>query len=425
MARTDTLIVGAGQAALALSRELTLAGHDHVLLERGRIGERWRSERWDSLALLTPNWANLLPGQAPTADPDGYLTGRAWATELERYARSFGAPVRRRTTVTAVRRGRRGFAVETDDGAWSAGAVVVAAGECGAPVRPACAAAAPTHLHQLDAAAYRSPDRLPAGGVLVVGSGPSGHQIAHELALAGRDVTLALGRHARIPRTYRGHDVWSWLEALGDLRRTRAELGHDPLERPTPGFPLDGRDGGRTLDLAVLSDLGVRVTGRVVGFDGDRVRFGGELTATAAEADERLRTLLARIDEHIAARPDAGAFPPPELPRTVRLDAVPRTLSLRGAGITTIVWATGFRPHHPWLRVRGAVGSNGRIRHRRGVTPVPGLFVLGARWQHRTTSHQIGGVGADARHLAAHVARAAAGAQPAGRRATAVRASSS
>src|SRR4051794_3175515 len=273
MPTTDTVIIGAGQAGLALSRLLANAGREHVVLERGRIGERWRSERWDSLALLTPNWANLLPGQRPTADPDGYLTARAWTTELERYACSFGAPVRERTPVTAVRRGRRGFTVDTDAGTWSASAVVVAAGECGAPVRPACATAAPAQLHQLDAAAYRSPGRLPTGGVLVVGSGPSGHQIAHELALAGRDVTLALGRHARIPRTYRGHDVWSWLEALGDLRRTRAELGHDPLERPTPGFPLDGRDGGRTLDLAVLTDLGVRLTGRVAGFEGDRVRF--------------------------------------------------------------------------------------------------------------------------------------------------------
>src|SRR3712207_2436340 len=231
--RADTVIIGAGQAGLALSRWLTADGHDHVLLERGRIGERWRTERWDSLALLTPNWANRLPGEARAADPDAFLSGPEFVASLERYARSFGAPVHDGTTVLSVRRTSREhgsgrgcgpFEVKTDRGDWEADNVVVASGDCAVPATPWFAESAPADIDQLHAARYRSPAGLRPGGVLVVGSGPSGHQIAHELAAAGRRVVLSVGRHARIPRRYRGRDIWSWMHELGELDRTLDEL---------------------------------------------------------------------------------------------------------------------------------------------------------------------------------------------------------
>jgi putative flavoprotein involved in K+ transport len=373
--RTGTLIIGAGQAGLALSHHLAAAGLDHVLVERGRIGERWRSERWDSLALLTPNWANRLPGQDAPADPDGFMTGAAFVDELERYAGM--APVLEHTTVSRV---SPGFEVETSRGRFRADQVVLATGECAEPAVPAFAAAAPVpHLH---ASRYRNPGALPPGGVLVVGSGASGHQIAYELATAGRDVTLAVGRHGRVPRRYRGRDIWWWLRELGDLDRTRDQLDRDPFDRPRPALPLDGRDGGRTLDLGVLSAAGVRVAGRLTGFEGRGARFDASLPMTMAAADAQMHRVLDRIDAFAGG---AGERPAPiELPD-------------RGdAPFESVVWATGFRSQ---LR---------EFTHRRGVTTTPGLYVLGARWQHRMTSHQIGGVGADAAYLAGRIAQRSA-----------------
>lgn len=405
----DTVIVGGGQAGLALSRLLTDARHDHVLLERGRIGERWRSERWDSLALLTPNWANRLPHDDEPADPDAYDSGSEFVARLQRYARSFGAPVREHTTVTAVDRVPGGLRVRTDRGEWTARNVVIASGDCAVPVVPPFATAAPADVEQLHSSRYRAPEGLAPGGVLVVGSGPSGHQIADELARAGRNVVFAVGRHSRIVRRYRGHDIWSWLQALGDLSRSLDEHRHDPRTRVRPALPLDGRDGGRTIDLGVLAGAGVRIAGRLDGFAGDHALFGSGLEANVADADERLHRLLRRIDAQIGSRADRQAFPPAAPIAPISLPAPPRAIDLAADGISTIIWATGYRRHYPWLHVPGVVGSDGGILHDRGRTAVPGLFVLGTRWQYRMTSHQIGGVGADAAFLAEHMGAGAAG----------------
>jgi len=397
----DTVIIGGGQAGLALSRLLTKAGHDHVVLERGRVGERWRSERWDSLALLTPNWANRLPHDDAPVDPDAYTSRSDFVATLERYARSFGAPLRERTTVTAVARAGTGFRVGTDRGDWAADNVVVATGDCAVPVVPWFATSAP--VEQVHASRYRSPATLAPGGVLVVGAGPSGHQIADELARAGRSVVLAVGRHARIVRRYRGRDIWAWLDELGELSRSFEDLPAHARHRPRPALPLDGREGGRTIDLGVLADAGVRLAGRLEGFAGGHALFGPGPGADIADADARLARLLARIDEHIAARPDRDAFPPAE-----RVSATPApspfpALDLPAAGVSAIVWATGYRRHFPWLRIPDVAGDDGGIVHDRGRTAVPGLYVLGMRWQSRMTSHQIGGVGPDAAVLAAHI----------------------
>ena len=333
-----------------------------MLVERGRTGERWRSARWDSLALLTPNWANRLPGEPAPADPHGFETGAAFAERLARYGAD--APVLEHTSVDAI---TPGFRVETSRGVWRADDVVLATGECALPLVPGFAATAP--VPQLHVSEYRNPASLPDGGVLVVGSGSSGHQLAYELAVAGREVTLAVGRHSRIPRRYRGQDIWEWLRDLGDLDRPG-----EPPARPSPALPLDGRDGGRTLDLGVLAAAGVHVRGRLTGFT---AFDDAGLVLNMAAAEARMHRLLDRID---ALAGGTGERPAPiELPAP------------QDAPFASVVWATGYRPDRQWPA------------HRRGVTDVPGLYVLGTRWQHRLTSHQIGGVGADAAFLAQQI----------------------
>jgi putative flavoprotein involved in K+ transport len=394
MRRTDTLIAGAGQAGLALSRFLTLAGQDHVVLERGRVGERWRSERWDSLHLLTPNWLNVLPGSAGHDDPDGFLDRDGFAAYLERYAASSGAPVVEHAEVRRMRRDGTGFRVDSDAGRWLARHVVVATGDCDLPRVPAAAAELPDGVTHLHTSRYRSPDALPPGGVLVVGAGASGQQVALELQRSGRDVFLAVGRHARAPRRYRGRDVWAWLALLGDLAQTVDEVRDPVAARRAPTFPLNGS----RLDLRVLHDAGVVVTGRLVGIARGRATFDTlGLAAELAAADHRMGRLLERIDAHIGER---GLDVPDEPhPDRVALPPGPASLKLLRAGVRTVIWATGYRRGYPWLDAP-ALGADGELVHRRGQTVVPGLHVLGLRFQHRRSSHLIGGVGTDARLLA-------------------------
>ena len=388
--RVETLVVGAGQAGLALSHELTLRGRDHVVLERGRIGERWRSERWDSLALLTPNWLNGLPGAAELPDRDGFLARDELVAHLERYARSFGAPVVEGVTVLSV---TPGFEVETDAGTWCADNVVVASGACDVPAIPACGAAAP--VAAFHASAYRNPEELPDGAVLVVGAGPSGQQIALELSRAGRDVVLSAGRHTRIPRRYRGRDAFAWLNALGHFAKTIDQMSDPVAARRAASFPLDGRGGGEDLDLGVLERAGVRLTGRLTGFAGRHALFADDLVENARAADASMRRTLARID--------AVAGGPAEHVADVELEPGPRSLDLSGEGFGSIVWATGYRRTYPWLHA-DVLDPHGEIEHHRGVTDEPGLYALGLRFLHRRDSHFLGGVGRDATYIAEHIA---------------------
>lgn len=397
--RTGTVIVGAGQAGLALSRHLTARGHPHILLERGRAGERWRSERWDSLALLTPNRLNRLPGEPAPADPDSFQPARAFVQRLETYARSFAAPVREDTEVTTVERTDAGFLVRAGRLRWRAGAVVVATGDCGAPAVPALAREVPPGIGQLHSSAYTRPAALAPGGVLVVGAGPSGQQIARELRLAGRDVVLAAGRHARSPMRYRGRDIWHWLEALGDLDRRVEELPDPEAARRTPSLALSGADGGADIDLGVLDHLGIAITGRLEGFDRGVARLADDLPHQVGDAERRLARLLGRIDGHA----DRHGAVPADPVRPVALPPAPRALDLAARTIRTVIWATGFRRAYPWLDVPEALDDGGELVQRHGITPVPGLAALGLRFQRTRRSHFIGGVGADARLLAAGI----------------------
>jgi putative flavoprotein involved in K+ transport len=400
--QTDTLVIGAGQAGLSLSRQLARAGHQHAVLDRGRIGERWRSERWDSLNLLTPNSLNRLDGAAPHSDPSGYLGRAAFVDYLRRYADAVGAPVHEHVTVRAVERSGAAFRVDTDGGSWQARNVVVATGDSADPRIPPVAASAPRDLLQIHTNRYRNPAALPPGGILVVGAGPSGQQIAAELRRAKRPVVLAVGRHARMMRRYRGHDIFHWLRELGDLERTIDEVPDPAASTRTPSLPLTGANGGEQLDLAELDQLGVTIAGRLERFDGSRAVFSRDLQATVGDADRRMHRVLDRIDDQIeqahAARWPYG----PDRVADVALPAGPPSLDLAADRISTVIWATGYRRIYPWLRLP-VLDRNGEIAHRRGITRVRGLYVLGLKFQHRRWSHFIGGVGADAAFIARSV----------------------
>ena len=402
MRPVETLIIGAGQAGLALSRLLSEDRSEHIVLERGRVGERWRSERWDSLTLLTPNWLNRLPGAPALPDADGYADRAAVIAHLEAYAAR--APVHERTTVLGVQRGPGGYEVATDDGVWFARNVVIASGDCDVPNIPALEAAAPPELHQLHATAYRRPSQLPPGGVLVVGAGPTGQQLALELRGAGRTVVLAAGRHARMPRRYRGHDVFTWQAATGQLDMHADEVHDLATERRTPSFPVTGSGGGASLGLERLAGLGVVVTGRLDGFAGRHAIFAPDLRENVADAERGMRRVLARIDRHIARTgAPAGA---PDAPPPVALGPGPSSLDL--GAITTILWATGYRRTYPWLHVP-VLDAGGEVVQREGVTAAPGLFTLGLRFQRTRKSHLLGGVGDDAAFIAAQVRRRGGG----------------
>jgi putative flavoprotein involved in K+ transport len=391
----DTVVIGAGQAGLAVSRCLTDRGRDHVVLDRGRIGERWRSETWDSLHLLSPNWINTLPGEVYRGpDPDGFAAASDHVRHLDTYAASFGAPVEEHTAVRRVSRKAGRFEIATDNSVWRAHNVVVATGWCDRPAVPAVARDLAPDVNQVVPRDYRNPAGLPDGGVLVVGASATGVQIAEELRASGREVTLAVGSHTRLPRRYRGRDIYWWMHRIGMLDKTIDEMPDRGRALREPSAQLIGGPDPRPLDLSVLQANGVRLTGRVTAANGHRVRTATDLSATVAAADRRLHRLLGAIDRHLGT--------PAQHPHvTVQAGGLPE-IDLRAEGFRTVVWATGHRRSYPWLRLP-VLNLYGEIRHHRGRTPVPGLYVIGQRFQQRRNSNSIGGVGQDAEHVAHHL----------------------
>jgi len=394
----DTVIIGGGQAGLAMSRCLLDRDRDHVVLERGRVAERWRSERWESLRLLTPNWMARLPGYAYRGpDPDGYMSRAEVIAYLERYARSFAAPVERETRVRSVTSSDDRYRVETDRGTWLARNVVVATGACDTPFVPGFAAALDPDIVQVTTRDYCGPDGLPAGGVLIVGASATGVQLADEIRQSGREVTLAVGRHNRLPREYRGRDVLWWLDRTGILDRPINELQDPDAGRSEPSLQLVGRRPGRSVDFDCLRDRGVRLVGRLQGVEGRHMHLGRNLRDDVAAADARLERVLQRIDEY--ARRSGLDQPPPRSVAPITLDDDgPASIDLRAAGIATVLWATGFKRLYPWLQVP-VLDQKGEIRHRRGRTPFPGLYVLGLQFLTRRRSSFIDGVGRDAEEI--------------------------
>lgn len=401
MKRTDTIIIGGGQAGLAMSRCLSQKGIDHVVLERGRVAERWRSARWDSLRLLSPNWHTRLPGfRYQGADPDGFMTMPEIVSYFERYALVSSAPVQDETTVLSVKRGGLGYRVRTDQGDWEAPTVVLATGHCDRPFVPEAAEGLSPHLHQVVPSDYRNPEQLPDAGVLVVGASASGIQLAQEIHRSGRPVTLAVGRHIRMPRRYRGRDIAWWLEASGILGE-RAEHAFD-LEsaRRQPSLQLVGTPDHRTLDLVVLREEGVRLIGRVAGADGARMSFRNDLRRSVDAAEHRLNRVLDRIDRFIdETSMDAEIS---DRRPAIEVSDTPTDLDLRDAGIGSVLWATGYRRSYSWLHVP-VLNIRGEIIHDAGITPATGLYVLGLNFQRTRKSSFIDGVGDDARAIAEHL----------------------
>jgi putative flavoprotein involved in K+ transport len=404
----DTVVIGAGQAGLAASRCLTDRGVEHVVLERGRVAERWRSERWDSLRLLTPNWMSRLPGWSYSGpDPHGFMTAAEVAAYLRAYADAAAAPVVEDSTVTRVDRTDRGLGVTTTSTRLTAANVVIATGWCDRPAIPAVADRLDPGITQITPSDYRNAGALPDGGVLVVGASATGVQLADELARSGRDVILAVGRHTRLPRRYRGMDIWWWLDRIGSLDRTIDEVADVAAARHEPSLQLVGRPDHADLDLTTLAAAGVQLAGRLVDIDGHRVRFANDLATTVAAADARMRRVLADIDANVATTGLTAEVLDAEPPAALTATDVPRAVDLRAEGISSVVWATGHRRTYPWLRLP-VLDARGEIRQRRGVTPVDGVYVLGQRFQHRRRSSLLDGVGLDAEYLADHLIRRAA-----------------
>lgn len=404
------VIVGAGQAGLAMSWHLRTRGIDHVVLERGEVANAWRTERWDSLRLLTPAWLCGLPGQPyPGPDPDAFLPAAATADLLAGYARRIEAPVLAGQTVIRARRTGTGFEVVTTAGCVTGDALVVATGAASEAQVPPWAADLPPRVSQWTALDYRRPEQLPEGEVLVVGASASGAQIADELARAGRAVTLAVGEHVRVPRTYRGVDVHRWLDVIGLLDERWDEADDLNRARRLPSFQLVGSPERRDLSLTTLMDQGVRLVGRAMALDGHRLLCSGGLAHQVAAADLKANRLLHRIDDHVAVHGDDGQLPPAhDLEATVLPPGVPTELDVRR--FRAVVWATGYRPRFAWLDP-AAFDRRGRLAHDGGVGQLPGLYVLGLPFLRRRRSSFISGVGPDAADLAAHL-HAHLGAQP-------------
>ncbi len=408
--RTTTVILGAGQAGLAMSRCLAERAIDHVVLERGEVANTWKTERWDSLRLLTPNWQSRLPGYGYEGDdPDGYRTMSETIRFLERYAEVIAAPVEAHTTVTSVRRNGEDYEVVADGRTWRCRTVVIATGAFNIPIVPAIAAALPESITQITPREYRNPGQLEEGGVLVVGAASTGTQIADEIHRSGRSVTLAVGEHIRVPRVYRGRDIEWWMDAAGVLDDHYTEQENLVRARSVPSLQLTGSDDRRTLDLNALTDIGVTLVGRLAGIQDGRAQFSGSLPNQAALSDLKMNRLLDRIDEWATETGlDDEVDPMHRFEPTRVEDSPPLSINLRNGAIRTIVWATGFRPDYSWLEVP-VFDRKGRIQHDGGVVESPGMYLLGIPFLRRRKSSLIDGAGDDARDLSAHLASYLAG----------------
>ncbi|GAA2584948.1 NAD(P)/FAD-dependent oxidoreductase [Dactylosporangium fulvum] len=407
--RVTTVVIGAGHAGLAASRFLSDRSIDHVVLERGEVANSWRRERWDSLRLLTPNWQCRLPGHRYEGpDPDGYMTAGEVVDFIERFAAVSRAPVRTGTNVTSVRRTGDGYHVTTGSGEIRCRAVVVASGACNRPTVPQFHDAVPGSVEQLTPFDYRGPEKLPDGGVLVVGASATGVQLAAELQRSGRPVTLSVGEHVRLPRVYRGRDVLWWMDASGVWDQRYDEIDDLTRARRLPSPQLAGTPERNTLDLNALTAMGVELVGRWAAVRDGRALFSGGLRNVFSLADLKMERLLDTFDSWArTAGHTAEAGPPERLPPTRVPESTRLQLDLHSGEIRTIVWATGFRPDYAWLDVP-VLDAKGRLDHNGGVLDSPGLYALGLPVLRRRKSTFIHGVEDDARevieHLAGHLA---------------------
>ena len=390
-----------------MSRCLSDRSIDHVVLERGEVAHTWRTERWDSLRLLTPNWQSRLPSFSYNGDdPDGYRSLTEVIEFIASYAKAISAPVLTHTTVASVRSTETGYLVRTDRGDWLCRAVVVASGACNIADVPGFAKkVVPRSIMQLTAQEYRNPDQLAYGGVLVVGASSSGTQIAHEIQRSGRPVTLSVGEHIRAPRVYRGKDLEWWMDAAGVLDERYDEIDDIARARRVPSLQLAGTPDRSTLDINALTEIGVKLVGRLGGIsENGKAQFSGSLRNMCALSDLKMRRLLDRIDEWAQKNGfDAEVGPPHRLPPTRVEPAPPLGMDLASGEIKVIIWATGYRPDYSWLDVP-VLDRKGRLQHDGGVVSSPGMYLMGAQFMRRRKSALIDGAGDDAHDLSTHLA---------------------
>jgi len=400
-------VIGAGHAGLAISRVLGEHSIEHVVIERGEVANSWRCERWDSLRLLTPNWQCRLPGYPyHGSDPDGFMGMPQVVERIAGFAAAIAAPVRTRTTVSSVKRSDGGYQVTTDQGEICCRSVVLATGAANTPHVPGVRRAVPERIECFTAFDYHNPQRLPAGGVLIVGASATGVQLADEIQRSGRPVTLSVGEHVRLPRSYRGRDVLWWMEASGVWNQRYDEIDDIERARRLPSPQLIGTPERATLDLNVLRAAGVEIVGRLSAIRDGRALFSGGLRNQFALADLKMQRLLDTFDDWERSHPLDGAVAPPERFAPTWAPAAPRlSLDLRSGEIRSIVWATGFRPDYRWLEVP-VVTAKGELRHDGGVVvDAPGMYAIGLPVLRRRKSTFILGAEDDARDLVGHLAR--------------------
>ena len=389
-----------------MSRCLTERSIDHVVLERGEVAGSWRTQRWDSLRLLTPNWQCRLPGRDYDGDdPDGFMRSAEVAEFIASYAVDIRAPVRTGTAVTSVSRSNGGYRVTSDNDEWQCESVVLASGAFNKPRVPAFAESVPSSVRQVTPLDYRNPDDLPDGGVLVVGASATGVQLAHEIQRSGRPVTLSVGEHVRGPRVYRGRDIHWWMNVAGVLDERYDEVDDIVRARRVPSMQLAGTDERADFDLNALTSIGVRLVGRLAAIRDGVALFSGSLRNKCELADLKLGRLLNTIDEWAATNGVDDDHPPPHRSEPTAVPAPPMlTLDLNRGEISSIVWASGLRPDYSWLGV-DVLDAKGMVRHDGGVVrESPGMFLIGTPFLRRRKSSFIDGACDDAQDLIAELA---------------------
>ena len=397
----DVVVIGAGHCGLAVSHYLAEASIEHVILERGEVANSWRRERWDSLRLLTPNWQSRLPGYEYTGKhPDDFMNMDSVIGFIDGYARHLQAPVYTETEVLSVQSAGDGYRVVTNRGDWQTRALVIASGACNLPAVPGLAAQLPSSIQQVTPRGYRNPDQLEDGGVLVVGASATGLQLAEEIQLSGRPVTLAVGEHVRLPRNYRGFDIQWWMDLVGLLDEGLDAVDDVARVRALASPQLIGSPEHRTLDLNALSSIGVKLVGRLAGIRDRQAMFSGSLRNACALADLKMNRLLDSIEDWIDVHGFRSDSTTPERPAPTRVDDRPAlNLDLGSGEIRSVVWATGYRPDYSWLDLP-VLDRKGRLRHDGGVvTDAPGVYAMGLPFMRRRKSTFIHGAGDDAREI--------------------------
>jgi putative flavoprotein involved in K+ transport len=405
MQHHDTIIIGAGHAGLAVSHCLGELAIEHTILERGEVANSWRTERWDSLRLLTPNWQSRLPGFSYSGDePDGYMTMRELVEFIDEYAKLTRAQIQTNTQVTELTRSNDQYRITTAGDELTARAVVIASGACNTPSVPAWSGDIPLHIHTVTAHQYRCPEQLPDGGVLVVGASATGLQLAQEVHRSGRPVTIAVGEHVRLPRVYRGKDIQWWMHAAGILDEGLEEIDSIARARGLPSPQLVGSREHPILDLNTMTAQGINLVGRFMGVHNGSAQFSGSLRNVCSLADLKMGRLLKAIDEWAMEEGGAQVFEAADqFERTVVEETPQLNIDFDSGKISTILWATGYKPDYSWLDLP-VLDRKGRLRHDGGVVEAPGLYTIGLPFMRRRKSSFIHGTEDDARHITQHLA---------------------